>query len=48
MGGGEITFAKLPAIYNVPIQNQQLGRYAFQIMYQLPGMTAIGAQVNIT
>jgi hypothetical protein len=47
MGDRKISFAELPGIDNVPIQDENMGTNASEIIEQLFGFTTICAQVNI-
>jgi hypothetical protein len=45
--GRPVTFAELPDVNDVSVENDSAWFYAFQVPEQLGGMAAIGAEVNV-
>jgi hypothetical protein len=45
--GGEIALSKLPNVYNVTIENQGFGLNGLEVLHQFPGVTPVGAQVDV-
>jgi predicted nicotinamide N-methyase len=47
MRGRKIMLAELPSIYDITVQNKDLGRNAPEILNDLIGMTSISAQMEV-
>lgn len=45
--GRKVFFAELPNVDDVAVEDEQFGFDRFQVMQQLPGMAAIGAEVDV-
>lgn len=47
MGRGEVPFAELPDVYDIPVEHQDFWLYAVQIGKELVGMAGIRPQMDI-